>query len=122
LGAVTDLAVPSIGEDVYYAIADQMNKDFFLLGSQYRIYDEGKGVAGFKKFTEPSFCQGQFHILLSNDNVMQGINANIKVVAIVETNIYEDQQYTDINVIPRYEKKAFSDPIINTFKVPVTGQ
>jgi hypothetical protein len=122
VGAVTDLMIPKAGEDVYYAIADQTNKDLFLSGYQYKIYDQGKGVAGFRKFTDAGLCQGTYYVLLSNDNIMQGIDASVKVIAIVETTTYEDQQYTDINVTPRYEKKTFSDPIVKTFKVPVTGQ
>jgi len=122
IGAVTELMIPTVGEDVYYAIADQTNKDLFLSGYQYKIYDHGKGVAGYRKFTEKNMCQGTYFVLLSNDNVMQGIDATIKVISIIETNIFEDQQYTEINVTPRYEKQTFSDPIINTFKVPVTGK
>ncbi len=122
LGAVTDLAVPSIGEDVAYWIADQTNAQLFMTGSTFRMYDQGKGIAGFKRFTEPSLCQGQFYILLYNDNIIQGINANIKVVAIVETNIYEDQQYTEQVVIPRTEKQLFKEPVITSKKIPVTGE
>ena len=122
VGAVTDLMIPSVGEDVSYAIADQANKDLFLAGYQYKIYDQGKGVAGYRKFTNANMCQGTYFVLLSNDNVMQGIDATVKVIAIVETNIYEDQRYTETYVTPRYEKQSFSDPIVKTIKVPVTGK
>lgn len=118
-GAVTELILPKIGEDVSYAIADQINKDLFLSGNQYNAYDYGKGVAGFRKFTDQTMCQGSFFVLLSNDNVMQGIDATVKVVAIIESNFYEDQQYTEVIATPRYEKKTFSEPIVNTYKVPV---
>lgn len=122
LGAVTDLAVPSVGEDVEYWIADQSNAQLFMTGNAFSVYDKGKGVAGFKRFTDASLCQGTFYILLYNDNVMQGINANIKVVAIVETNIYEDKQYTEQVVTPRTEKQMFKDPVITTKRIPITGQ
>ncbi|MBN8856739.1 MAG: hypothetical protein J0H29_00040 [Sphingobacteriales bacterium] len=122
IGAITDLMIPKVGEDVYYAISDQTNKDLFLSGNQYRIFDEGKGIAGFRKFTDQSICQGTYYVLLSNDNVVQGIDATVKVVAITETNIYEDQEYIETKVEPRYEKKTFSDPIVKTSKVPVTGK
>lgn len=122
IGAVTDLILPKIGEDVYYAIADQTGSDLFLSGYQYKVYDEGKGVAGFRKFTNENMCQGTYFVLLSNDNVMQGIDATVKVIAIVETNFYEDQQYTEMNTKARYEKKTFSDPIVKSVTVPVTGQ
>jgi hypothetical protein len=121
-GAVADLMVPTIGEDVYYAVADKTNKDYFMAGYDYKVYDQGKGVAGYRKFTDTGLCQGTYYILLSNDNVMQGIDATVKVIAIIETNIYEDKQYTEQKVTPKYEKKIFKDPIITTTKVPVTGQ
>ena len=122
VGVITELMIPQNGEDVYYAVADKENKDLFLSGYQYKIYDNGKGVAGFRKFTDLGMCQGTYYVLLSNDNIMQGIDVTVKVVAIVETKIYEDQQYTETNITPRYEKKTFSDPIIKTFQVPVTGK
>lgn len=122
IGAVTELMIPKVGEVVYYAITDQKNRDLFFSGNQYQIYDTGKGIAGYKKFTNQAMCQGTYFVLLSNDNMIQGIDATVKVVAIIETNIYEDQQYTETDIIPRYEKQVFSDPIIKTLKVPVTGQ
>ncbi len=120
-GVVTDLATPKAGEDVYYAIANQTNKDLFVAGQKYTVYDQGKGVAGYRKFTEPSLCQGTYYVLLSNDNLVQAIDATVKVVAILETNVYEEQPYSDIILKPRYETKTFSEPVIKTSRVPVTG-
>ena len=105
-----------------YAIADRINRDLFFAGQQYRSFDSGKGIAGYRKFDNPSICQGTYFILLSNDNSLQGIDATVKVVAIIETNVYEDKQYTEMNILPRYEKKTFSDPVIKTSKVPVIGK
>lgn len=122
-GIVADLTMPSntIGEDVYYGLADQQNKDLFLAGYQFKIWDQGKGLAGYKKFSDAGFCQGTYFIVLENDNVMQGINACVKVSAIVETQVYEDKQYIEPLVTPRYEKRVFKDPVVSTTKVPVAG-
>ncbi|CAM4342032.1 hypothetical protein [Flavobacterium terrigena] len=122
VGAVTDLMIPKTGEDVFYAISDQINRDLFLTGKQYKIFDQGKGVAGYRKFINESICQGTYFVLLSNDNIMQGIDTTVKVVAIVETNIYNDQQFTETNLSPRYEKKTFSEPVITTIKYPVISK
>lgn len=122
VGAITDLLIPKIGEDVSYAVSDQLNRNLFLAGKQYRIFDEGKGVAGFKRFDNPAMCQGTYFILLSNDNLMQGIDVTVKVIAIIEVNEYVDKQYTETEIRPKYERKTFSDPIIKTSKVPVTGK
>lgn len=121
IGAITDLSIPSIGEDVEYYIADPLNAQLFMAGNPFRMYDNGKGVAGYRKFTEPVPCQGQFYILLANDNIMQGINVNVKVVAIIETNIYEEKHFTDQVVKPRTEKQLFREPKIVTSRIPVVG-
>lgn len=119
VGAVFDLVTPKLGEDVYYAVTDEMNKSLFMAGQNFRLNDQGKGVAGYRKFTDKRVCQGRFFICLLNDNLALGINATVKVVAIVETNYYEDKTYTEQIVTPRYEKKIFKDPVITTAKVPV---
>src|SRR5690606_21694376 len=70
VGAIADLMTPVVGEDVYYAVADMTNRDLFVSGQAYRVFDNGKGIAGYKKFTDPGMCQGTYSILLSNDNVI----------------------------------------------------
>jgi GH24 family phage-related lysozyme (muramidase) len=121
VGAVTSLAMPTTGEDVaYWFIPDYQNAQLFLANQSFNQFDKGKGVAAFGKNSNRT--QGVFYIGLLNDNQFQGIDANVKISVIWETNYYEDKQYTEMNVTPRYEKKQFSDPIIKTFKVPVTGQ
>lgn len=122
IGAVVDLALPKMGEDVKYSIADQANKELFMTGgNEYEVFDQGKGIAGYRKFTDPVLCQGAFYVLLSNDNWVQGIDVAVKVIAMVETKHYEDKPYTELKVSPRYEKQTFSDPVVKTVQVPVTG-
>ncbi|WP_224994488.1 hypothetical protein [Cesiribacter sp. SM1] len=121
IGAISDMATPKVGEDVIYGIADQENANLFHAGQPYKIYDEGKGVAGYKRFTDPGICQGTWYIILANDNFVDGIDATVKVVAIIETNIYEDKHYTEQVVSPRTEKQLFKEPVITSSEVPVTG-
>jgi hypothetical protein len=122
IGAVTDLMIPKMGEDVGYAITDQQNKDLFLGGYQYRLFDQGKGIAGFKRFTEPALCQGTYYMCMYNDNLLQAIDVNVKVVAIVEIKTYMDVPYIDVAIKPRHEKKFFTEPSIRSYQVPITGQ
>ena len=119
LGAIADLTIPKIGEDVAYGVTDIVNRNLFLAGQPYRGFDFGKGVAGYKKF-DRNFSQGSYAICLSNDNLMQGIDVTVKVVAILETNYFEDQINTEQKVVPRYEKRIFKDPIIQKVRIPVS--
>ncbi|HEX2629482.1 MAG TPA: hypothetical protein VHM26_10725 [Chitinophagaceae bacterium] len=121
LGLITDLALPNMGEDVYYSVMDQRNRDLFLLKQQHRLFDEGKGVAGYKRFTNPVLCQGTYFVCMMNDNFRQGIDATVKVVAIIEENLYEDRSYTDTIIKPKMEKQIVKEPKIKTERVPVTG-
>lgn len=120
VGAISELMIPKVGEDVYYGIADSASKDLFLQGQPYRIFDQGNGTAGYRKFTDPNLCQGTYFVLLSNDNKLLGIDAEVKVIAMIETNYYEDKKYRDKKLNPKYEKKEFSEPIIKTSTVLVT--
>jgi hypothetical protein len=119
LGLVADLIKPSIGEDVMYAVTDAINRDLFHAGQPYRTFDYGKGVAGYHHFVNNPILQGTYFICLLNDNVMQGINANVKVVAIVETRNYEMRTSNEQRISPRTEKRIIREPIIRTTQVPV---
>ena len=120
IGAVVDLLTPKLGEDVYYAVADEQNKNLFMAGLAFRAWDNGKGVAGYKKFSGPSLCQGTYFICMSNDNYRQGIDATVKVIAIVERSEYEDKTYPEMLVNPSHEKQLNKEPVIRTYKAPVT--
>ena len=113
--------MPTIGEDVgYWLITDYNNAQLFMANQSFMQFDKGKGIAAYGKNSDRT--QGVFFIGLSNDNQFQGIDANIKISVIWETKYFGDKKYTEMNIIPRYEKKTFSEPIIKTIKVPVTGQ
>jgi GH24 family phage-related lysozyme (muramidase) len=121
IGAVSSLAMPTMGEDVaYWFITDYNNAQLFMASQTFMQFDKGKGIAAYGKNSNRT--QGVFYIGLSNDNQFQGIDANVKISVIWETNYYEDKQYTEMKVTPRYEKKTFSDPVIKTIRVPETGQ
>jgi len=120
IGAVADLATPTIGEDVEYSLVDEQNRNLFYAGAKIRGYDTGKGRAGFKKFTDPSLLSGTWYIVMSNDNYTLGISVNIKITVIIQTDYYEEQPYTEQSITARYESKVIKEPIITFNKVLVT--
>lgn len=119
-GAITNLALPSNGEDVEYALVNEENKKLYLEEKPIKSYDFGKGVATFKKFTEGNLLQGRYFVMLKNDNYVQPIDVNVKVSAIIEHKKINEETYMDRQVTPRYGKQIMSEPVITTRKFPAT--
>ncbi|MGX7668356.1 hypothetical protein [Flavobacterium pedocola] len=119
-GAITNLALPSNGEDVEYALVNEENKKLFLEQKPSKSYDFGKGVAAYKRFTEPNLLQGKYFVMMKNDNYVQGIDVNVKISAIIEHKKYKNESYTDTQITPKYGKKIMSEPSIITRKFPAT--
>ena len=110
IGAISELATPSQGEDVMYQLYDSYNKTLTY----------GKEIATYGKENEQT--QGDFFIYLENDNRILGINVHIKICVIWETKYYEYKTITEMKVQPKYETRTFTDPIVHTYQVPVLGQ
>lgn len=92
IGTVSELILPKIGEDVYYAfIPDYENAENFVYSNAYTYFDKGKGIAAYGKNTR--LKTGTFYIGLHNDNQLQGIDVTIKVVAVKEIKRYEYKVY-----------------------------
>lgn len=121
IGAVSDLMIPTIGEDVSYSITDIANRDLFMANLQYKMFDIGKGFAGYRKFTDKNLCQGTYFVCLFNDNVFQGIDATVKVIAIVETKTYEDKEYDRMKVTPKHVTFNKRRMVVNTTQIRVNA-
>ncbi|PPK95728.1 hypothetical protein LY01_01321 [Nonlabens xylanidelens] len=92
VGTITDLLIPKIGEDVYYSfIPDHENAEKFINGQTYLQFDTGKGIAAYGK--NSNLTQGVFYIGLHNDNQVQGIDVDVKVVLVKEVKTYEMVEY-----------------------------
>ncbi|WP_281989924.1 hypothetical protein [Aquimarina aggregata] len=88
VGTLTELLIPKIGEDVFYAfIPDYENAEKFINRQMYLQFDTGKGVVAYGK--NSNLRQGTFYIGLSNDNDFLGIDVDVKVVCIKEVKIFE---------------------------------
>lgn len=120
-GAITNLVLPTNGEDVEYLVLSDTNNMLFTQQKPYKTLDSGKGIASYKRFIDTSVLQGKFTIALSNDNYVQAIDVNIKVSAIIEHLKFKDEKYTDIVISPKYEKKIIKEPKIITSTIPVSS-
>ncbi|WP_405211730.1 hypothetical protein [Dokdonia sp. Asnod2-E02] len=92
VGTVSELLIPKTGEDVFYTfLPDYENAEKFINGLEYLQYDTGKGVAAYGK--NSNITQGTFYIGLHNDNQIQGIDVDVKVVSIKEVKTFEIVEY-----------------------------
>lgn len=92
VGAVAELIIPKVGEDVYYTfIPDYENTQKYINGETYLQYDTGKGIAAYGKNSNRT--QGTFYIGLNNDNLIQSIDVEVKIVVIKEVKTYEYVTY-----------------------------
>jgi hypothetical protein len=92
VGTLTELLIPKTGEDVFYTfILDYENAEKFINGQQYRQFDSGKGIAAYGKNTHKT--TGTFYIGLHNDNQLQGIDVEVKIVVIKEIKTYDFVEY-----------------------------
>ncbi|MES2485336.1 MAG: hypothetical protein V4581_05215 [Bacteroidota bacterium] len=119
-GAVTNLMLPVNGEDVAYVLVNEANSKLFMSDKAYKFYDDGKGIAAYKRFTEANLLQGKFVVGLANDNYVQPIDVNVKVSAIIEHIKYKDEKYTDTAITPHYEAKPVKRAQVSSKKIPVT--
>ena len=119
-GAITNLVLPVNGEDVAYALVNEANNILFFAEKPFKSLDSGKGIAAYKRFVDAPMLQGKFYMALANDNIIQPLDVNVKVSAIIEHIKYKDEKYTDLTITPRYEKKIVSEPQIVSNKIPVT--
>ena len=92
IGSISELVIPKMGEDVaYWFIPDYENVQKFINGDSFMQFDNGKGVAAYGKNT--NITQGTFYIGLYNDNHFQGIDVEVKVMAIKEIKTFENREY-----------------------------
>ena len=92
VGTITELLIPRTGEDVLYTfIPDYENAENFVNKQPYLQFDTGKGIAAYGK--NSNLTQGTFYIGLSNDNQLQGIDVDVKVIAVKEVKHFEMVEY-----------------------------
>lgn len=104
----------------YYFLSDQPNALMFERNHDaggWRYFDKGNGVSGYGKKEFP--LQGTAFLGLHNDNFHNDINVNVKVVAVMVRKIYENKQYREAVVTPRYENKIYKQPSVSIKKVPI---
>lgn len=103
---------PPSGDNVIFSfIFSQNGQNYFLT--------EGQGNSVVVKGRVTSLKQGGMTLRLTNDNTIDAINVDVKIVAAVLTKTYKDEVYTVRKSDLIEEVKTFRDPVVTARKMPV---
>jgi len=104
---------PSVGDNVQYK----------FITVQYgveNIFDFGNVVSASGRNT--NLLQGGFTIQLFNDNFMDGIDVTVKLACVQIRKTWEDRQYTEQVVKPRYVTLNKKKMVVNTSKIRTNAE
>ncbi len=101
---------PPSGDNVNFQIAASVN-------GILRSFGKGNSVAASGRITDCT--QGSFNLYHTNDNLMNGINVDVKVVAIVVNKTWKKENYTVDKQEAIREKQTKKIPKVSVKKIPV---
>lgn len=79
-----------IGESVkYYFMPTVLDAQRFMAGQQFTLFKNGDVITDFGLMNYATRNNTTYFLGLQNDNLMQGINVNVKIIAIVVNNKYQ---------------------------------
>ncbi len=120
-GALAKLAVSGISIFGTPSVGDNVRYEFITnYGGNKVTFDFGDGISASGRNDRP--LQGGFAIGLYNDNSLNNIDVMVKVIAVQIEKTWQDKEYTEPKVTPKYEKKKFTDAIITKTEIPIIGQ
>lgn len=104
-GAIALLAIegvnlfssPPSGENTIFSITTQSN------GSE-RIVAQGNSIAAIEKVSR--FGAGKYTVLLSNDNIIDAINVDLKIILVKVVTTYRDETYLETPPPPTSDKEV----------------
>lgn len=112
ISGVSIFATPSVGDNVQYK--------FITVQNGVNItFDFGNGVSAYGRNT--NLLQGGFTIQLFNDNFREGIDVTVKLVCVQIRKTWEDIQFTDQVVKPRYVTLYKNKMVVNAIKIRVNA-
>lgn len=101
LGSVSYITTLQSGEDIDFYIVDGNNVNLFLAGQGFNYIKKGKVINDFSRMTSP--LRGTYHVCLSNDNAITGVNVSVKITAIQVTNVWDTRPIQKPHVASRQE-------------------
>jgi hypothetical protein len=101
---------PPQGDNIIFTLQTPLNNALTTL-------DSGNSVAASGRITQ--YLQGDFSLKLENDNYIEGINVDVKIIAVTVTRKYENENYTVKSDAPAKEKKVVKIPKVKVVKTAV---
>lgn len=116
--ALASLAVTGISMFKNTNIGDNINFKFYgLQNGKEIVIDYGNVISASGR--NDKITQGSFSVQLFNDNIMDGIDVNLKMVVMQIRKTWQDKQYQEKIEIPKIEKQIFKEPVVSNISVPV---
>lgn len=108
LEGLSNFANPPDGDNVKFNIVGNY-------GGQ--LIASGNSVTATGRITD--YKQGAFKLDLTNDNFKDGINVEVKIIAVTTTKTFVNKEYSVEKVVPIKEKQMIKIPRISISKIPV---
>jgi len=120
-GALASLAVTGISMFATPTVGDNVQYKFITVQNGVNnTFDFGNGIAASGRNT--NLLQGGFTIQLFNDNFRDGIDVTVKLACVQISKTWEDKQYKEQVVKPRYVTLNKKKMVVNTSKIRVNGE
>ena len=107
---VSAFSNPPQGDNIKFGVLATINNQSIFL-------DSGNSVGASGRITQHT--QGEYTITLENDNYIEGINVDVKVIAVMVTQVFENESFTVKSDAPLKERKEVKVPKVRVVKVPV---
>jgi hypothetical protein len=120
-GALATLAATGVSMFLNTNVGDNVNFKFYgSQNGQEIIIDYGNVISASGR--NDKITQGSFSVQLFNDNFRDGIDVNLKMIAMQIQKTWQDKEYQEKIEIPKIEKQIIKEPIVTTLKVPVLSE
>jgi hypothetical protein len=107
---VSAFSNPPQGDNILFSLQTYVN-------NQPITVESGNSVAASGRITQ--YLQGDFTLKLENDNYIEGINVDVKIIAVMVTRTYENENYTVKSDAPLKEKKTVKVPKVKVVRTAV---
>lgn len=102
---------PPKGDNVHYRLLK------IDVGGKHQAIDEGSSVTAYRRVDKP--LQGTFAFRLGNDNYVDAINVNVKVLAVTISYVYADKTYTEVVEEKIADEALLGKPTVRINRIPV---